>query len=133
MLLKYTLAWIPMVFIAVINGAIRQFGYGRLLNELPAHQLSCLTGIGLFSLYSWILIFYWPLETAGQALTVGLIWLVLTIAFEFLFMHNGAKVPWDKLFHDYNFLAGRLWVLVLIAVFLLPYAVFKLGSLLTSA
>ena len=128
MLLRYTIAWIPMVFIAMVNGTIRQFGYGKLLNELPAHQLSCLIGISLFFLYTWGLSLYWPLESSNQALTIGLIWLILTIAFEFLFMHYGAKVPWDNLFHDYNVLAGRLWVLVLIAVFLLPYAVFKLRS-----
>ena len=128
MLLRYTIAWIPMVFIAMVNGTIRQFGYGKLLNELPAHQLSCLTGIALFFIYTWCLSLYWPLESSRQAFTIGLIWLTLTIAFEFLFMHYGAKAPWDKLFHDYNVLAGRLWVLVLISVFLLPFAVFKLRS-----
>jgi hypothetical protein len=51
MILKYTIAWIPMVFIAMANGAIRQLGYGKLLGELSAHQLSCLTGIMLFLLY----------------------------------------------------------------------------------
>ena len=128
MVLKYAIAWIPMVFIAMANGAVRQLGYGKLLNELPAHQLSCLTGIALFFIYTWCLSLYWPLESSKQALTIGLLWLALTVAFEFLFMHYGAKVSWDKLFHDYNVLAGRLWVVVLISVFLLPYGVFKLRS-----
>ena len=128
MVLKYTIAWIPMVFMAIVNGAVRQLGYGKVLNELPAHQLSCLTGIALFFIYTWCLSLYWPLESSNQALTIGLIWLALTVAFEFLFMHYGAKVSWDKLFHDYNVLAGRLWVLVLVSVFLLPYGVFKLRS-----
>ena len=128
MVLKYAIAWIPMVFIAIANGAVRQLGYGKLLNELPAHQLSCLTGIALFFIYTWCLSLYWPLESSKQALTIGLLWLALTVAFEFLFMHYGAKVSWDKLFHDYNVLAGRLWVVVLISVLLLPYGVFKLRS-----
>ena len=128
MLLRYTIAWIPMVFIAVINGTVRQFGYGRLLNELRAHQLSCLTGIVLFFLYTWGLSLFWPVESSNQALSIGLIWLALTVAFEFLFMHYGAKVPWDKLFYDYNVLAGRLWVLVLLSVFLLPFVVFRMRS-----
>ncbi len=128
MILKYAIAWIPMVFIAIANGAIRQLGYERLLGELSAHQLSCLTGIMLFLLYTWCLSLYWPLESSRQAFTIGLIWLTLTIAFEFLFMHYGAKVSWARLFHDYNILEGRLWVLVLFSVFLAPYVVFKIRS-----
>lgn len=128
MILKYTIAWIPMVFIAIVNGAIRQLAYEKLLGELFAHQLSCLTGIMLFLLYTWCLSLYWPLESSRQAFTIGLIWLKLTIAFEFLFMHYGAKVPWGKLLHDYNILEGRLWVLVVITVLLLPCGVFRLRS-----
>ena len=114
-----------MVFIAMANGAIRQLGYGKLWSELFAHQVSCLTGIILFLVYTWCLSFYWPLESSGQAFTIGLIWLTLTIAFEFLFMHYGAKVPWGKLLHDYNIFEGRLWVLVLFAIFMAPYVVFR--------
>jgi hypothetical protein len=128
MILKYTIAWIPMVFIAIANGAIRQLGYGRLLGELSAHQLSCLTGILLFLLYTWCLSRYWPLESSRQALTIGLIWLILTIAFEFLFMHYGAKVPWPKLLQNYNIIEGRLWVLVLVAVWMAPYLVSRIRS-----
>jgi hypothetical protein len=102
MVLKHTIAWIPMVFIAMVNGAIREFGYGKLLNELPAYELSCLIGIALFFPYAWGMSLYWPLEASRQPFTIGLIWLALTVVFEFLFMYYGAKVPWDKLLHDYN-------------------------------
>jgi hypothetical protein len=128
MIPKYAIAWIPMVFIAIANGAIRQLGYGRLMGELSAHQLSCLTGIMLFLLYTWCLSLYWPLQSSRQALTIGGIWLILTIAFEFLFMHYGAKVPWSKLLQDYNILEGRLWVLVLFAVLMAPYLVSRIRS-----
>ena len=117
-----------MVFIAIANGAVRQLGYENLLGELSAHQLSCLTGIMLFLVYAWCLSLYWPLESSRQAFTIGLIWLILTIAFEFLFMQYGAKVPWGKLLQDYNILEGRLWVLVLFAVFMAPYVVFRIRS-----
>ncbi len=126
MILKYTIAWIPMVFIAIANGAIRQLGYGKFLSELLAHQVSCLAGIILFFLYTWVLALRWPLESSRQTFAVGLIWLGLTIAFEFLFGRYVAKLPWGRLLHDYNLLEGRLWPLVLIAVTILPYAIFKI-------
>jgi len=126
MVLKYTIAWIPMVFIAITNGALRQYGYGRWMKELSAHQVSSLTAVVLFYLYTWILVKKWSLESSRQAVAVGIIWLCLTVAFEFLFGHYVANHPWSKLFQDYNLLSGRLWALVLLAVAAAPYVVYKL-------
>ena len=128
MIARYALAWIPMVFIAIFNGAIREFTYGRHMAELHAHQVSCITGIILFVLYAWILGFFWPLKSAREAVAAGLIWLVLTVAFEFLFGHFVAGHSWARLLADYDLTAGRLWLLVLLAVGLLPYSIFKLRS-----
>jgi len=127
-MLKYSLAWIPMVFIAILNGIFRESVLSRRLSELRAHQLSCLTGVLLLFGYTWLLSLKWPLETRTQSLTVGVIWLLLTVAFEFSFGHYVAHHSWEKLFQDYNIFAGRLWVLVLLGVGLLPLIVFKLRS-----
>jgi len=126
MVLKYTIAWIPMVFIAIANGALRQYSYGRWMKELSAHQMSSLTAVVLFYLYSWILGKNWPLESPRQALAVGMIWLCLTVSFEFLFGHYVANHSWSRLIQDYNLLSGRLWALVLLAVAAAPYVVYKL-------
>jgi hypothetical protein len=126
MVLKYAIAWIPMVFIAITNGVLRQYVYGRWMKELSAHQVSSLTAVVLFYLYTWILVQMWPLESSRQAVAVGIIWLCLTVAFEFLFGHYVANHSWSKLFQDYNLLSGRLWTLVLLAVAAAPYVVYKL-------
>jgi hypothetical protein len=126
MLLKYTTAWIPMVFIAITNGVLRQYVYGRWMKELSAHQVSSLTAVILFYLYTWILVKKWPLESSRQAVAVGIIWLCLTVAFEFLFGHYVANHPLSRLIQDYDLLSGRLWTLVLLAVAAAPYLVYKL-------
>jgi hypothetical protein len=128
MILIYTLAWIPMVFIAIINGALRELTYGKVLLELRAHQVSCFTGVLLFGVYTWGLGLKWPLESMTQTITVGLIWPILTVAFEFLFGHYVGHHPWSKLLADYNLLAGRLWILVLLAVATLPLTFFLVNS-----
>ena len=126
MVLKYALAWIPMVFIAIANGVLRQYSYGRWMKKLSAHQLSSLTAVILFYLYTWILGKKLPLESLRQALAIGIIWLCLTVAFEFLFGHYVANHPWSRLIQDYNLLSGRLWALVLLAVTAAPFVVYKL-------
>ncbi|NIA16585.1 MAG: hypothetical protein GWP08_21215 [Nitrospiraceae bacterium] len=125
MILKYTLAWIPMVFIAIVNGMARQLGYGKAMSELAAHQLSTATAVVLFVGYTWLLSLLWPLESARQALTIGAIWLTLTVAFEFLFGHYVAKHSWMRLLHDYNLMQGRVWVFVLVAIALAPYVIYR--------
>lgn len=117
-----------MVFIAILNGTFRQFVFARMLSELRAHQLSCLTGVLLFCAYTWLISLKWPLQSARQAVTVGLNWLILTVAFEFIFGHYVAHQSWERLVQDYNILAGRLWVLVLLSVALLPLAVLRMRS-----
>lgn len=124
-LLKYTLAWIPLLFIAVANGASRDLLYGQHLPALMANQLSCGTGILLFTGYTWLLERKFPLSGAAQAIQAGCIWLALTLAFEFLFFHYVAGHPWDDLLKAYRVWEGQLWVLVLLAVAGLPYAVFR--------
>jgi hypothetical protein len=128
MILKYVIAWIIFPIIGIVNGIIRQIGYGKLMGELLAHQISTVTGIILFGLYAWGLSFRWKIQSSVEAIFIGLIWLALTIAFEFLFGHYVMKHPWSRLLHDYNILEGRLWVLVLIWITIAPYVFFKLSS-----
>lgn len=126
MILKYTLAWLPLVAIAILNGALRQFTYGQILSELTAHQISTLTGIILFATYIFFITKIWRIESTTQAVTVGMMWLVMTILFEFIFGHYVMGQPWEKLFHDYNIFEGRVWILVLIWTTFAPYVFYRI-------
>ena len=122
----HSLAWIGLVILAILNGTLRVAGYSPYMSELCAHQLSTAIGICLFGLYFWLLSRRFPLASAGQALAVGTTWVILAICFEFLFGHYVMEHSWSKLFADYNFLKGRLWVLVLIWTFIGPYVFYKI-------
>ena len=110
--------------IGILNGVLRVMTYQKRMPEIRAHQLSCLTGIIFFGLAVFILNRIRPIETAGQALLIGLIWFVLTILFEFGFGHFIMKHPWKKLFHDYRIDKGRLWLVVLVWVLVAPLVAF---------
>lgn len=128
MILKYALAWLLMPIIGIINGTIRQYGYKQALGELRAHQVSTVTGIILLGLYIWVLTRWWKIQSSAQAIAIGVMWLALTVAFEFLFEHYVMKHPWSRLLHDYNILEGRIWALVLLFVVIAPYIFYKLSS-----
>jgi hypothetical protein len=55
----YVLAWIPMAFIAIANGALREAWDSKDLGELQAHQISTVTGVLLFGVYIWALVRLW--------------------------------------------------------------------------
>jgi hypothetical protein len=110
-----------MVVIAIANGALREATYGKQMSELRAHQLSTLSGLVLFTVYIGGVTAIWPLDSSEQALGVGCTWVILTLAFEFLFGHYVAGHSWSRLLHDYNVLAGRVWVFIPIWLAVAPY------------
>jgi hypothetical protein len=115
-----------MLLIAVLNGAARQLTYGKVMPELRAHQLS--TGIGsvLIGLFIWAVVRLWPPASARQALSIGFVWLAITVAFEFVFGTFVMHRPWSQLFNDYNVIEGRMWAVFLIWLTLAPYVFFRL-------
>lgn len=125
---KYALAWFPMMVIAILNGTAREFIYKASLGELHAHQLSTLTGIILFGIYIWLIVRKWSPDSPRQAAQVGLLWLAMTLTFEFGFGHFIAGKPWTVLFQDYNLLAGRVWVFIPIWVTVAPYLFYRMNT-----
>ena len=123
---RYVLAWLPMLVIAVANGALRQVTFGKVMPELHAHQLSTVIGSVLEGLFVWFVIRKWPPSTSRHALRIGLVWLVLTVAFEFFMGLVLARRPLPDVLHDYNLLAGRVWVLFLVWLTFAPWVFFRL-------
>jgi hypothetical protein len=128
MMKKYFLAWFPMVFIAIFNGIFRETAYKSLVGDLAAHQLSTLTGIMFTGIYIWLITRQWPLTSRTQAITIGLMWLGMTILFEFGFGHYVMKNPWSKLLADYNLLSGRVWSLFLLWITIAPFVFYRLSK-----
>lgn len=125
---KFILAWFPMIFIAIANGLFREKVLTSRLNELQAHQMSTATMIVLFGVYVWILFKVWCPVSSNQAITIGFLWLALTIFFEFLFGHYVVGHSREKLLNDYNLLQGRVWILVLIWITISPYLIYQIQN-----
>ena len=110
----YAASWVGMMILAILNGALREKVYDRFMQELSAHQLSAFIVLILFGVYIWVLTGICRIESSKQALVIGGMWLVMTVAFEFVFGHYVMRHPWNRLFRDYNLLKGRVRPLVLI-------------------
>ncbi len=125
-MLRYVLAWFALLAVAVANGALRQLTFGKHMSELRAHQLSTLVGSVLVGAVVWLVIRAWPPSSGGRALLVGVVWLVLTVAFEFFMGLVLAHRTLPEVLRDYDLAAGRVWVLFLIWLTLAPWVFHRL-------
>jgi hypothetical protein len=124
--LIYTVCWFGLMVVAILNGTLRTSGFAKLMPELRAHQLSCFTGILFIGLAVWLIDKKWEIVSSNQAIMIGLIWLMMTILFEFVFGHFIMKHPWSRLLHDYRIDEGRLWILVLLWTAVVPFVVYSI-------
>lgn len=124
----YAALWPGMVLLAILNGILRERLYGSHVPELLAHQVSTILLMALLAIYLWLLTGYFRIESAGQGLIIGMLWLALTVAFEFLFGHLVMGHSWTALLNDYNLAKGRLWALVLIWTAIAPYVFYRIRS-----
>lgn len=126
---KYLAAWFVMLLVSIANGAARDLTYGKHMSELAAHQLSTVTSVLSLGAVIWLFVRFYSPSSARQAITIGLAWAALTLAFEFLFFHFVGGHSWSELLANYNIFEGRVWVVVLLWVAAAPYVFFHFRRL----
>lgn len=78
--------------------------------------------------FIWFFIQVWPPSSNGEAIAVGLVWLVLTVVFEFSMGLVLLNRPMAQLLADYDWRAGRVWLLFLIWLMVAPWLFFLLKN-----
>jgi hypothetical protein len=122
-------AWLVLTVLAILNGALRNATYARAVGEYAGHVLSSLIFVAVVFAVTYGFLRLVRLDYGlADLLVVGAMWLVMTVAFEFLFGHYAVGHPWSRLLADYNIFKGRAWALVLLAVFLAPLIMGRLAK-----
>lgn len=116
---RYFLLWLPMIALAFANAAIRQLIFIKYFTELRAHQFSTITLMSFCSVYVWLIFSFLNIQKSGQAFRIGLMWMILTIAFEFS-LGRLTNHSWTELLQQYNFFSGHIWPLFLLWLLFLP-------------
>jgi hypothetical protein len=120
MLIRALFVWLGILALAFANGALREAALVPRVGELSGRAISSVMLSVAILVTTWFTI-KWirPLSTAG-AWTVGLVWRVLALGFEFFVGHYIFGNPWSQLWADFNVLRGRLWILVPVPTALAP-------------
>jgi hypothetical protein len=120
MVMRAGLIWCVLLAIASINGIARAAILIPRIGDVVGRAVSSLALSAFIAILTWISIRWIAPQSSQQAWSVGLIWVALTLGFEFLAGHYLFHNPWSRLLEDYNVVRGRIWILVLITTLVSP-------------
>ena len=121
--------WLFLAVVAVTGGILREGQLTPRFGESGAHLLGTVVVVLVFLVViagsvRWIV----PGLERSHLFYLGVFWVLLTITFELGFGHFVVGHPWSRLLHDYNLLAGRVWILVILALLFAPTVFGRLRS-----
>lgn len=112
--------WLLLAVLMPINGALREFGFKRVMGDATAEVLSVVTGI-LVILGTTFALFRIPRDAATGRLAAQSATLVaLTVGYEFAIGLRGGQ-SLSALLGHYAIWRGELWPLVLVALAATPF------------
>jgi hypothetical protein len=121
MMMRAFAVWLLIVLVAVINGGIREALISPRTGDTAGHAISTVMLCAAILLLGWVTIGWMRPATRREVWRIGALWVMLTLAFEFLAGHYVFGTPWRQLLADYNVFRGRIWVLVLVTSAIAPW------------
>ena len=129
MTLRIVVIWCGLLFLAILNGGFREAMLVPRAGRGLGNAVSTVILSALIVAAGWISIPWIGPRSLQDAWTIGVVWVTLTLAFEFLAGHFVFGKPWAELLADYNLMAGRIWIMVLIVTLMTPIVAFTRRSL----
>src|SRR5687768_1818131 len=105
-MVKIFLLWLPMILIAMLNGIFRGVVLLKLVNEITARQISSMLLIALLGIYIWLIYHKLEVSSYGEALKIGIVWMILTVLFETGLGIFVSKLSIEQILVEYNIFKG---------------------------
>ncbi len=117
-------SWIFFIPVPILNGLFREYFLKFYILPDTANLLSTVILSGLFFGYVFLILRKLIYKSSlSEILMIGLIWVCLTIIFEFSLGVLVEKQPVGRLLEDYDILKGRIWSLFLIMMLFTPWCI----------
>jgi hypothetical protein len=122
--------WCCLIAVEVVHGVARILFLAPAVGDFRARQIAVFTGSLLILFVATAFIRWIRPVGSGEALSVGMLWLVLTLAFEIAFGRFVMHMPWSRIASDYNLLRGGLLPIGLLVLTFAPLIAAKFRRLL---
>jgi len=100
--------WLVLITAEILHGIARGVLLVPLVGEFRSDQIGVFTGSIIVLVIALLFVRWIGSNRTTECLTVGLLWLVLTVAFEVLFGRLVVGASWQRLAADYNVRQGGL-------------------------
>ena len=128
-MLRTIMLWFALLAGAILNAALRELTYGRILNETLSHRLSVIPAMAILGFIIWAACRRWPFGTKGRALAAGLAWMAMTEIFEVFMIVVLREMPVGVFLDAHRIWEGELWPLLLLWIVVAPVLFTRKGGL----
>jgi hypothetical protein len=113
--------WLLIIVIESVHGVLRNVLLAPAIGDFEARQAGVFIGSALILLIAWLMAPWLNLSGRAQFAGVGLLWVGLTLLFEFS-LGLAMGLSWERMASDYDVTRGGLLPLGLIVMAFAPYA-----------
>lgn len=126
-LLKGFAVWLILMAVESVHGALRELFLAPLIGNFRARQIAVCTGSLLILGVACLFVRWMRADTTRRLIAVGLLWLLLTLLFEFGLGRFVLDYSWERMTSDYDLSRGGLMSLGLALLALAPLIASRLA------
>ena len=128
MILKAILVWMIIAIGETVNGIFRVHYLNRKMASRRARQIALISGSLLILVIGWFAVPWIKPESSAECLLVGLIWLLLMLAYDIAFGRFVFHYSWRRIAADFDLRKGNYLAIGMLVLFLTPLLVTKLHA-----
>ena len=130
--LRSIVVWLVFILAESLNGTIRIFWLVPSLGDSRAQQIAFLTGSVLVLTIATLFIQWLQASRISQLLSIGMLWMMLTLAFEIALGRFIFGYSWEQIAANFNVLNGGLMPFELALLVLAPLIAARIQDTLTN-
>jgi hypothetical protein len=111
--------WLMLILMESVHGVFRRLVLEPWIGDFSARQISVFTGAALILIISYMFIDWIRPRTAQQLTFIGVMWVILTLAFE-VGIGRAIGYSWQRIFSDFNLARGGLLAIGLLVMGFAP-------------
>ena len=117
--------WLVIVFVESVHGTLWQMFLAPAVGDFTARRIAFFTGMLLIFLIAYLMVRWIAAPTTGTLFAVGVMWVGLTLAFEFGIGYFVLGYTSKRLLEDYDITRGGLMAFGIVLMAFVPYLAVK--------
>ena len=129
--LRGIVVWCVIILAETLHGTARNLWLAPYMSDLSARQVAFFSGTVLILTIATLFV-RWLRASRSQLLKIGILWAMLTLAFELSLGRLILGYSWEQILADYNLFQGGLMAFGLVLLVFAPLLAARLCSSLVS-